>query len=250
MKFPIALQPYTIREEMAQDYAGSLEKVAAIGYKGVELSTPPEGMSVGEVKQILERTGLQVIGAHCSLEQLTSGLDELSAYLHEVGGTYAALSYKFDSKQHVLEMAKRFNEIGENCRKHQIQFLYHNHNWEFDQFDGESVLDILLRETDPELVKLELDVYWVKRAGIEPADYLRKLKDRCPLLHIKDMEAGEEQFFAEIGEGILDFREIASVAEEIGTKWLVVEQDLSRRAAMESIAISYRNLGKLDLIQE
>jgi sugar phosphate isomerase/epimerase len=111
-------------------------------------------------------------------------------------------------------------------------------------------LDILLRETDPELVKMEMDTYWIKRGGEDPAAYLSKLQNRCPLLHIKDMEAGEEQFFAEIGEGILDFTKISKAAEAIGTQWLVVEQDQSRRDPFESLAISYRNLHHLDLIIE
>ena len=78
---------------------------------------------------------------------------------------------------------------------------------------------------------------------------MRKLKGRCPLLHVKDMEPGDEQFFAEVGEGILDFQEIVAVAEEIGTEWLVVEQDASRRSPFESIAISYRNLAEMGVLK-
>ncbi|CAM3384141.1 sugar phosphate isomerase/epimerase family protein [Marinicrinis lubricantis] len=248
-KFPLALQPYTIREELKSDYLGSLEKVAKLGYQGVELGLPPEGMTIEEQKSHLDKFGLQVIGSHGSLEKLTNDLDSIISYLHTVGGKYVTLSSKFDTKQEVLDQAKQFNSIGENCRKQGIQFLYHNHHWEFVQFDGKYALDILLEETDPELVKLELDTYWVKRGGEEPAQYLRKLKNRCPLLHIKDVEAGEEQFFAEIGEGILDFKEIADVAEQIGTEWLVVEQDQSRRPVFESLEISQRNLAKMGLIE-
>ncbi|BBH20299.1 sugar phosphate isomerase [Paenibacillus baekrokdamisoli] len=250
MKFPIALQPFTIREEMSQDYVGSLEKVAAIGYTGIELGLPPEGMTVAEQKELLTRLGLQVIGTHCSLEQLTNDLDSITDYLHEVGGKYVALSHHFDSREAVLEAAQAFNRIGENCAKQGVTFLYHNHNWEFTQFDGEYALDILLRETDPSFVKMELDTYWVKRAGLDPAAYLRKLQDRCPLLHIKDMEPGEEQFFAEVGEGILNFADIFQAAEKVGTEWLVVEQDQSRRSPLESIAISYNNLKKMGAIKE
>ncbi|PZE22272.1 sugar phosphate isomerase/epimerase family protein [Paenibacillus xerothermodurans] len=248
-KFPVALQPYTIRDELSQDYLGSLEKVAAIGYRGIELG-PPEDMSVPELKAHLDRLGLQVISSHASLDALTNQLDALIDYLQQVGGTYAAHSSRFESKQQVLDSAAAFNRIGERCREHGIQFLYHNHNWEFVKFDGAYALDILLRETDPDLVKMELDTYWVKRGGEDPAEYLRKLCNRCPLLHIKDMEPGEEQFFAEIGEGVLDFNGIFQAAEEAGTEWLVVEQDRCRRPAFESIAISYNNLHALDIIQQ
>ncbi|MCC2684252.1 MAG: sugar phosphate isomerase/epimerase, partial [Paenibacillaceae bacterium] len=103
--------------------------------------------------------------------------------------------------------------------------LYYNHNWEFERFDGKYVIELLMEETDPEWVKFEPDVYWIKRGGEDPAEFLRKLAGRCPLVHIKDMEPGEEQFFAEIGEGIIDFHQVADRAKEAGAEWLVVEQD-------------------------
>ncbi len=196
MKFPIALQPYTIRDELQQDYLGSLTKVAAIGYQGVELGPPPAGISLAQFKQHLAQIGLQVIGSHARIEQLTSGLDAQIDYLHEVGGRYIGLSYRFDSRQQVLEAAERFNQIGANCRQRGIQFLYHNHNWEFTRFDGEYALDLLLEATDPELVKLELDTYWVKRGGEEPVAYLRRLHGRCPLLHMHEAVRDWEARFA------------------------------------------------------
>jgi sugar phosphate isomerase/epimerase len=248
MKFPVALQPYTVRDELSKDYLGTLTRVAEIGYKGVEIGPPPEGITILEFKTHLARIGLQVIGAHAGLEQLTEGLAAQIGYLQEVGGKYLALSYRFGSRREVLESAELFNRIGADCREEGIQFLYHNHNWEFVRFDGEYALDILLGATDPDLVKMELDTYWVKRGREEPVDYLRRLHGRCPLLHIKDMEGGEEQFFAEIGEGILDFEAILREAEAAGTQWLVVEQDECRRPVFESIAISYRNLQKMGAI--
>jgi sugar phosphate isomerase/epimerase len=248
MKFPVALQPYTVREELNRDYFGTLTKIAEIGYEGVELGPPPPGITIAELKNHLNRLGLKVVGSHAGLEQLTNGLDAQVDYLHAVGGTYIALSHRFDSRQAVLDAARIFNRIGENCRERGIQFLYHNHNWEFITFDGEYAYDILLEATDPELVKMELDTYWVKRGGADPVEYLRRLHNRCPLLHIKDVEPGDEQFFAEVGEGILDFDAIFRAAEAAGTAWLVVEQDTCRRPVFESIAISYRNLQRMGVI--
>ncbi|WP_219833924.1 sugar phosphate isomerase/epimerase [Paenibacillus sp. R14(2021)] len=242
MKFPIALQPYTIREELKQDFLGSFTKVAEIGYQAVEAGPPPAGITVAEMKAHFDRIGLGVIGCHAGLDQLTNDLDALLDYLDVFGGRYVALSYNFASREAVLEAAAAFNKVGAACRARGVQFLYHNHDWEFQKFDGEYALDILLQATDPELVKLELDVYWAKKGGEDPAAYMRKLKGRCPLLHVKDMEPGEERFFAEVGEGILDFADILAAAEEIGTEWLVVEQDACRRSPFESIAISFNNL--------
>jgi len=250
VQFPIAIQPYTVREAMSQDYIGTLEKLAAIGYEGIELGLPPEGMTIAEQKAILDRLNLQVIGTHASFDNLDVDFGRLHEYLHQVGGKYIAISMRFDSKEDVICKSEQFNRIGEICRSANTTFLYHNHNWEFERFDGEYVLDLILRETDPELVKLELDTYWVRKGGEDPSEYLSKLINRCPLLHIKDVEAGEEQFFAEIGEGILDFPAIADVAAKVGTEWLVVEQDQCRRDPFESLAISYRNLVNMNLVRK
>ncbi|MFC0331075.1 sugar phosphate isomerase/epimerase family protein [Paenibacillus sepulcri] len=250
-KFPVAVQPYTIREALSQDYAGALEKVAEIGFKGIELGRPPEGMTIAQQKALLDRLGLKVVGTHAGFDTLEFDTDRIADYLEEVdGGKFVAISMKFDSREDLLEKAKKMNRIGELFKKRGITFLYHNHNWEFEKFDGEYALDILLRETDPELVQTELDTFWIKKGGEDPVTYLSKLKGRAPMLHIKDVEAGEEQFFAEIGEGILDFPAIARVAEEIGVQWMVVEQDLSRRDPFDSLRISYANLKKLGFMEQ
>jgi sugar phosphate isomerase/epimerase len=247
--FPVAVQPYTIREALSQDYEGALERVAAIGYRGIELGRPPQGMTVARQKALLDRLGLKVVGTHAGFDSFDFDANAIADYLEEVdGGRFVAISLRFSSHEDVLAKAKKMNETGEIFRKRGITFLYHNHDWEFEKFGGEYALDILLRETDPELVQTELDTYWIKKGGEDPVAYLRKLKGRAPMLHIKDMEEGEEQFFAEIGEGVLDFKEIAGVAEEIGVRWLVVEQDQSRRDPFESLRISYENLTKLGIM--
>lgn len=250
-KFPVAVQPYTIREELAKDYVGALERVAQIGYKGIELGRPPEGMSVAEQKELLDRLGLKVVGTHAGFDTLDFNPDEIADYLEEVdGGKFVSISLRFESKEAVLEKAGKMNKIGEEFHKRGVTLLYHNHNWEFVMFDGEYALDILLRETDPVLVQTELDTYWIKRGGPDPVEYLSKWKGRAPLLHIKDVEAGDEQFFAEIGEGVLDFHAIANVAEEIGVQWMIVEQDQTRRDPFTSLQISYNNLKRFGFMQD
>lgn len=245
--FPIGVQPYTVREEMKADYAGTLERIAAIGYAGVELGRPPEGMSAAEQKALLDRLGLKVIGTHAPFDSLDWEADAIIDHLEAVdGGKYIAQSLRFDSRDDVLAKAERMNRIGERCRARGVTLLYHNHDWEFVKFDGEYAMDILLAETDPALVQMELDTYWVAKGGEDPANYIRtRLVGRCPLLHIKDMEAGEDKFFAEIGEGVLDFRAIADVAADIGVEWMVVEQDACRRDPFESLRLSFDNLKRM-----
>ncbi|MCI3920731.1 sugar phosphate isomerase/epimerase [Paenibacillus sp. TRM 82003] len=248
-RFPIGVQPYTIREALAKDYEGALTRVADIGYKGVELGPPPEGMPIEEQKRLLDRLGLYVVGCHAGFDTLDFDVDRLADYLERVGGgRYAAISLKFASKEDVLAKAKRMNELGEQFRRRGVTFLYHNHDWEFETFDGAYALDLLLEHTDPELVQTELDTYWILRGGEDPAAYLSKLKGRAPLLHLKDMEAGEERFFAEVGEGVLDFRAIASVAADIGVEWMVVEQDACRRDPFDCLRTSYDNLKSMGLM--
>lgn len=249
-KFPIGAQPFTVREQLKSDYAGTLARIAEIGYRGIELGPPPDGMSVAEQKALLERLGLRVIGTHAPFDSLDWDPDRLIDYLEAVdGGKFIAQSLRFTSRDDVLAKAERMNELGEQCRSRGVQLLYHNHDWEFERFDGEYALDLLLQNTDPGLVKMELDTYWAAKGGEDPAEFLRtRLINRCPLLHIKDMEAGEERFFAEIGEGVLDFSAIAKAAEEAGVEWMVVEQDQTRRTPFESLAISYRNLERMGFI--
>ena len=249
MKFPVALQVYTVRNEMDRDYFGSLQKIAETGYQGVELSLPPAGISVSQVRDYLGQAGMKWVGCHAGYDALSNNIDGLLASLNEAGCKNLILSYlTYHSRQDVLDAAKKFNEFGKTCQAAGIQFFYHNHNHEFVQIEGERILDLLLKETDPALVKLEMDTYWVQRGGSDPTEYLRGLHGRCPLLHIKDMEAGPEQFFAEIGEGILNFGSILQEAQAAGVEWLIVEQDAGRRSPFDSIAISYRNLSKMGVL--
>lgn len=270
-KFPVGVQPHTFSEELEKDYVGAITKVAEIGYKGIELGPPPEGVTISQQKNLLDELGMKVVGCHVGFNTLDIEVEKIANYLEEINGEkFATISLLFSSKEKVLQKAKKMNEIGERFRKHDVTFLYHNHHWEFLKIEGEYILDILMRETDPELVKTELDTYWIKRGGEDPVEYLRKFKNRAPLLHIKDMEAGSEELtkgfkegninleeffsqgieepFAEIGEGILDFNKISEVADEVGTEWLIVEQDKCRRDPFESLKISYENLVKLGIV--
>jgi sugar phosphate isomerase/epimerase len=117
---------------------------------------------------------------------------------------------------------------------------YHNHDFEFNQFDGEYLLDLLYANTDPALVQAEIDGYWVQHSGIDPVAYITKYADRTPLVHLKDMTNDGTRFFAEVGTGIVDIDGI--IAAATSAKWLIVEQDQSRSTPMESIAISIANL--------
>jgi sugar phosphate isomerase/epimerase len=139
-------------------------------------------------------------------------------------------------------VAEQLNQIGKEVQQADMHFCYHNHAFEFERFEGKAALDWLYELTDPDWVKAELDTYWIQYGGQDPAAYIRKYSRRTVLLHIKDMEPGEERFFAEIGEGILDWPAIFAAGDESATAWYIVEQDRWRGSSAASARISFENL--------
>lgn len=247
MNLPIALQLYTLREEMKKDFLGTLERVAETGYKGVEFAGYGN-LTSGELKTELDRLGLKAAGSHVSLELLKNNLEEIIQYNLEIGSSYIICPWsEVKDKNGITEIAGFLNETGRKCREAGVEFCYHNHAHEFIDIDGIYGLDYLYSLTDPQNVQAEIDTYWVKRAGVDPIGYLRKFTGRCPLVHIKDMEDSEEKFYTEIGCGTMDIKGIAETAGKIGTRWLVVEQDECRRPALESVKISFENLKQMGL---
>jgi len=243
MTFGIGLQPWTIRRELETDFFGSFARAADIGFEGVEVGPPPSGTTPEQFKARLDAMGLRAISIHTGIDALKNDLDSLLAYAATMEAKYLVLSYyRFESSREVTEVAAALNRIGERCRERGAQLLYHNHDWEYLKFDGVSAYDRLLSETDPALVGMELDVYWTAKGGEDPLRYLAGLKGRCPLVHLKDMEAGEERFFAEVGEGVLPMERIIEAAGEAGAAWLIVEQDECRRSPFDCIATSLQNL--------
>jgi sugar phosphate isomerase/epimerase len=247
--FPLALQTYTVRDDLARDFFGTLARIREIGYTAIETGALLPGVPLSDALAHLQRLGLRVVGIHAPLESLAAGLDAQLDFVLALGGAYLGVSRRYESRAEVLAWADRYNHAGEACRARGVQFVYHNHNWEFTRFDGDYAYDLLIEHTDPALVRFQLDTYWVQRGGEDPAAYLRRLAGRCPLLHIKDLEPGPEQFYAEIGEGVLDWPAIFGAAAAAGVQWLIVEQDQCRRPPFESAALSYRNLMKMGLIE-
>ena len=248
MSFITGLQFFTLREEIQTDFVGMLEKVAEIGYTGIEFGINKGGLSAAELKKHLERLGLTPIASLYGFDKLKEELEEQIEYNVELGSKYMGLGYaKYSSKEDYISMANWCNEIGEKCKKKGLQFYYHNHAHEFELYDGEYGLDILYKHCDSELVKTEIDTYWVQYAGVDPAKYIQKYAGRCPLVHLKDMENNEARDFAEIGNGILNFNNIITAAKESGAEYFIVEQDRCKRPPIESIDISYKNLKKLGL---
>lgn len=248
MRLPIGVQLYSVRDETAKDFPGTLEKVAGIGYKGVEFAGFGD-IPASRMKALLDSLGLKAVGSHTSLELLQDKLQEVIDYNLEIGNKYVICPWAgYETKEDYIKTSYLFNEIGAKCKAAGLRFGYHNHDHEFTQFDGEYGLDILFGNTDPENMIAELDTCWVFFAGVDPAGYIRKYNGRCPLVHLKDLQSKDGKKFAEVGSGVIDVKAIVKAAEEAGTEWLVVEQDACYRPSLESIKISYDNLKKMNLI--
>ena len=245
----IGLQLYTLREETKADFPGTLRKVAALGYEGVEFAGYG-GLSADSMKQLLEETGLKAIGSHVGLQRLREDLQGEIDYLKTIGGRYLICpSIPTEERQSPDDWKKLiafFRETGEEVRKQGLVFAYHNHAFEFEMNIGdEYAFDALYSGTPPEAVQVEMDVCWVKYAGVDPLAYIAKYAGRLPLLHLKDFNRDEDAIRAfneaiekqigvnlnirmvtlELGQGEVPLQDVVAAASDAGVEWLIVEQD-------------------------
>lgn len=242
----LGLQLYSIKELTQKDFIGTLKEVANIGYDGVEFAgffnTPAK-----ELKKALDDLNLIPCGSHTGIDLLQNNLDEVIEYNLEIGNRYIVCPgiphHMRDSADAYKRLGELFNKIGQRCKENGIQFAYHNHDFEFEKFDKQYGLDILMSHTDPDLVHLELDTFWVEYCGLKAVDFMRKYPQQCSsLIHIKDLKSMDEKVSTEIGSGIMDFVEIVRVGKELGIKWYIVEQEEFEKPQLESIKQSLNYL--------
>jgi len=250
----IALQMYTLREEAKADFVGTLGRVARLGYQGVELAGYG-GLEAPALRARLDELGLVAAASHVGLQRLESALDEELAYADAIGCRDLVCPSVPEGRRETVDdfrrLAALLDAVGQRCRAAGARLSYHNHAFEFVRLAGDEptaagttafALDLLLGWTDPALVGWEPDVYWIAKAGEDPAAYLRAYAGRCPLVHLKDMAADAERSFAEVGAGTLDFGEICEAAELGGAEWFIVEQDRCAGPPLASVARSMESL--------
>jgi len=256
---PVGLQLYTVRKQAEKDLDGTLHAVAEIGYKEVELPGFYK-KKAPEIRKSLDAAGLTCPSAHYVTADLRARLDERVQYAKEVGLGYMVCAFLHPFERKTLDdyrhLADFFNKVGEQIRKAGLQFCYHAHNFEYTSFNGGVGFDDLPKRTDPNLFKIELDCYWMTRAGRDPVAYIKQYPGRFPLLHIKDMKPGHPpttnlkqggDAFTEVGRGSIDWKHIFSAAAEGGLKHYFVEQDFCERPPLESAKISYEYLHNLQV---
>ncbi|MFC5652793.1 sugar phosphate isomerase/epimerase family protein [Paenibacillus solisilvae] len=246
MKVKIGLQLYTLRDETAKDFTGTLRQVAEMGYEGVEFAGYGNA-SAEEMRDLLNEIGLAAFGSHVSLQRLEENLDEEIAYLKTVGAKYVICPYL--TAEHLAggeafwrELFVKFKGIGERLRAEGLEFAYHNHAFEFEsKIDGEFVFDAMYSAVDADLLKVEIDLGWVQYAGQDPLAYIAKYAGRLPLLHLKDFrqgKPGEAIDTVELGQGDLALNELIAAAEKAQVEWLIVEQDRCANPPLASVQTS------------
>jgi sugar phosphate isomerase/epimerase len=243
----ISLQLYTVREETARDMPATLRRISEIGYPAVEFAGFG-GLSAGDLRNILDDLGLRASGAHVPYDSWETDPEAVITNMHTLDCAHAILPIvppeQRGDESTVASLAGSLNRWGELCRKEGVTFSYHNHDFEFAPLSGTTMWDILVRETDPELVYFELDLYWVRYGGADPESLLYNLGDRIPLVHLKDMASGEQRSDLPVGEGTMPWNTLLRAAEGVGVHWYVAEQD-NPRDALEDVRISLQSMREL-----
>lgn len=251
------LQLYTLRDLLSEDLQGTLEKVAKIGYKELEIFGYSDGkifgMAPGEFRTLVEDMGLRLVSGHYMTGNavvtgqgtLTKGWEKAAEDAKIMGLDYMICAYLFPEERQNLDDYKRLtgllSESAQVARQYGIQFGYHNHDFEFQELEGEIPMFTILDGTDDDMVIAELDLYWITRAGYSPVDFFKRYPKRTSLWHVKDVADTAEREFTEVGNGVIDFKSIFAKASLSGMKHFFVEQDVSN-SPLESIEISYGNL--------
>lgn len=259
----VGLQLYTVRDAMQQNPADTLAKVSKIGFTKVEGATYTGtqsfyGMDPKAFSSLLKDNGLLMPSCHYRLgEDKTNGEIVKGTMLHDwdkavddaaaVGIKYMVCAYlSVDERKgldHYKYVADQLNIAGEKCKKAGIQLCYHNHDFEFVPQDNKYPFDILLA-SDKDLVKMELDLYWVTKAGKDPIQLFNEHPGRFPLLHLKDMDNTAQHAFTEVGNGVINFKEILKHSKKAGLQYLFVEQDKCPGSPFDSITQSLNYIKK------
>lgn len=237
------LQLYTVRDALAADPDSTLRRVSQLGYLEVEPGGMA-GMTPTEFQARLKRHGLAVPSVHAGYDGLRDDLDGVVREARTFGTSFVSCPSVEAGERRTADDWKRvcatLARAGRTLRGHDLTLAYHNHDYEFVPYAGGATpFDLLVRETDPEDVRLELDVYWAAKGGLDPVRCLRDNAGRVALLHLKDL--GRDGATVELGAGVLAMEQIVRTALAIGAKHLFVEQDDSADP-LRSIETSLRFL--------
>ena len=240
MTTPLALQLYTLREALAQDFKGTMRAVAEIGFLGVETAFWPPHISLAEAAQTMRDMGIDVCAAHTEIP-----LDDQREAVLKVAEVFECEQViwhgwpqpdDYDSLDGIKRLAERYNQANEVARSNGLSFGLHNHWWEFEPVEGRYPYQLLLELLEP-TVFFELDAYWAKTAGVDPVQAIGDIGNRLQLLHLKDGPAKKDQPMTALGQGTLDIPAI--VLAGASATWLIVELDEVATDMLTAVRTSY-----------
>ncbi|MCM3115374.1 sugar phosphate isomerase/epimerase [Neobacillus sp. MER 74] len=282
MGLKVGIQLFSVRRSLKKEPFQTLEKIAKAGYKYIEAANHDAldddgvgfGVSSREMRKALNDFGLSIVGCHVNpltIERLPAILD----YHQEIGNKQIGCDiefYPYRDMDYLLRRCEFFNQVGELCKERGMRYYYHNHYQEFQKFDDKSVYEIIMENTDPNLVFIEMDTYWIMRGGEDPIKLMEKYKDRLVLLHQKDFPKESPQpivmyngiidanreityplfeetknplCFIEVGTGIMPIQEIINTAAKApNLEYILLEQDHTQLNEIESIQQSMKGFQK------
>ena len=244
----VALQLYTLRDATAQDMIGTLRRVAEMGYEGVELAGNGNA-TTEEITSALRELNLQCVGSHVGIDMLQNDMAGVLQSATWLGHRHVVCPYigeEWRSEEGYRKLAGILSDIGNQLGREGLQMCYHNHAFEFEKYNGQYGLDILLNSADPDDLHAEVDTFWVQKGGEEPGAFIEQYAGRTPLIHLKDMT--QDGDFAPVGEGIMNWDPVFEACDDNAVAY-IVEQDQCEGDPFESVQASIKNLkswGKLD----
>lgn len=240
-----------VGEESKRDFWGTMQKIAAMGYRGIEA---PGGLRDGNVEENLKRfhdLGLTVLTISADRDGLRDRLDALLAEAKALQSPRVSLWWApCETKEAVLRDAELYNQAGARLASEGVTLCYHNHEHEFQKsFNGVYALDVLAEHTDPAALAFELDIAWITFGGEDPVRVLKRYAGRVPAIHVKDLSRLDERgHFTAVGTGVVPVQASVETAFALGIEWVVVEQDTLRYlTALETAAVSVMNLKEMGL---
>lgn len=248
----IGAQLYTVRDytQTIDDFDATCKRLSDTGYKIVQVSGTP--LEASAMREVLDKYNMSVVTTHRSFDDFMSNIDEIIDYNKTLGVDLCGVgSMPADARQStetLSDFINKTNRICEELRKENMYFGYHNHAFEFVKYDGKTVFERLVTETDPEVFNFIVDTYWLQVGGKNPADEIMKLGRRAMAVHFKDFMVQKDNWtvpqMCEIGQGNLDWEGIVKACEEAGCRWALVEQDTNHidNDPFKALAVSYEYL--------
>jgi sugar phosphate isomerase/epimerase len=229
---PFGIQLWSVKQALGKDPLAVLKQLSENGYKKIESFEGPKGMFWGmkntEFKKVMDDLGMNIVSSHCNDTGNLATFERKAAEAGEIGMKYLICAYKGPQKSldNFKKFTEEFNACGEIAKKHGLRFAYHNHDYSFKAMDGVVPQDLMINDTNPDLVDFEMDMYWTVAAGVDPVAYMDKHPNRFKLVHVKDLTktaTGHESCV--IGKGTIDYKTLLPKVAKRGIQHMIVEQE-------------------------